>query len=99
LSNKEQDFIIVNWGQLSLEDISKSLSLNLFDLLKLAYELKLHFKKTPEVKRRWTKWEDDFLKEHADAITIPQACNLLYRSRYATYQRVKFLSLEQMIGK
>jgi len=40
-----------------------------------------------------------FLREYADRLRIREACNLLYRSRYATYQRVKFLNLQQMIGK
>lgn len=79
--------------------MAESLSLNLYELLKLAYEEKLYSKKTPEVKRRWTKDEDEFLKEYADSLTIAQACVLLYRSHYATYQRVKMLDLKQMIGK
>lgn len=92
-------FIKKNWGELSLEEIHFALSTPLFNILEIAYKLGLSSQKTPDIKRRWTKCEDDFLKKYADTLTISQACNLIYRSRYATYQRVKFLNLQQMIGK
>lgn len=95
----EHEFIKKNWGNLSLENLSKNLSISVFELLIVAYDLNLQTKKTPDVGRRWSEDEDKFLKEYADRLRIPEACNLLYRSRYATYQRVKFLNLEQMIGK
>jgi len=94
-----KDLLKQNWGKYTLEELCKDLSLRLYDLFELSYELNLHKKKTPEVGRRWTEEEDRFLKDYADKLTIHEACNLLYRSRYATYQRVKFLSLDQMIGK
>lgn len=95
----DKDFIKGNWGKMPLNDIANSLSLGLLELLEIAYELNLQSIKTPELRRGWTKSEDEFLTKYADRLRIPEACNLLYRSRYATYQRVKFLNLQQMIGK
>lgn len=99
MRNKEKDFIKDNWGKMPITEIANSLSIGLFELLEIAYELNLQSIKTPELRRGWTKAEDKFLTEYADRLRIPEACNLLYRSRYATYQRVKFLNLQQMIGK
>jgi hypothetical protein len=99
LRTKEQEFIKKNWGKVPLENISKNVSISMYELLKTAYKMNLHKNTTPDIGRRWSADEDKFLKEYADRIRIPEACNLLYRSRYATYQRVKFLNLEQMIGK
>lgn len=96
---KEEDFIKGNWGKMPLNDIANSLSLELLEILEIAHELNLQSIKTPEIRRGWTISEDEFLTKYADYLTIPEACNLLYRSRYATYQRVKFLNLQQMIGK
>ncbi|MDC2863501.1 hypothetical protein [Bacillus sp. BP-3] len=95
----KKDFVKKNWGSLTLDEICKHLSINLYQLLEISYELNLHRKKTPDVKRRWTEEEDRFLKEYSNRINIREACNLLYRSRYATYQRIKFLNLYEMVGK
>ena len=91
--NKFDEIMKENWGKLSLLELSELLSLDKNDILKMAFRLNLQKIKTPEIKRRWTAEEDLFLVEHANLLTIPEACNLLYRSRYATYQRVKFLNL------
>lgn len=96
---KTERFIKENWGHLSIGDICKELSLPLYQVLEMAYELNLAKTKTPDIQRRWTEDEDNFLKTYSMKIGIPEACNLLYRSRYGTYQRVKMLNLSQMIGK
>jgi hypothetical protein len=97
--NEIKQFLITNWAKMSLEELQSHLKIDLYNLLTLAYNLKLGKKKTPDVGRRWTQEEDKFLCDNAYRLTIPEACNLLYRSRYATYQRVKLLQLEQMINK
>ncbi len=91
-----------NWGKLSIDDIQFRTKESLYDLLTLAYELNLaridtsHLKKS---KTRWSDEEDRFLKDNSHKLTIPEASNLLNRSKYAVYQRVKFLQLPEMVNK
>jgi hypothetical protein len=97
---KEIDsYLIENWSKNSLVSLQEEINIDLYILLTKAYKLVLHKKETPNIARRWTDDEDKFLEDNADTLTIPEACNLLYRSRYATYQRVKYLQLEQMVSR
>lgn len=89
-----------NWGKESIFELMESHQISIDEFLKIAYELKLYNKETPNIARRWTKAEEDFLIHHADDITIKQASRLFYRSYYATYQRVRLLGLgDKMINK
>lgn len=88
-----------NWGTKSIMELAESLDISLKDLLDIALELELYKVSTPNIGRRWTAIEDEFLKEHSDQLSVRSASNLLYRSHYATYQRIRILGLEQMINK
>lgn len=97
MDEKYEDFIKDNWGKLTPDEMSIQLSINLYDLLTIAYKMGMHKVDTPDIKRSWKKMEDQFLMDNAHVLTTTDACKLLYRSRYATYQRVKFLNLKEMI--
>lgn len=94
-----KNYIQLKWGKKSILSIQKELNIDLYSLLQMALESNLQNIKTESIKRRWTEEEDRFLKEHSDQLNIFEACNLLHRSRYATYQRVKFLNLNEMVNK
>ncbi|WP_423800766.1 hypothetical protein [Neobacillus sp. SAB-20_R2A] len=88
-----------NWGFKSILELADSLNINLKELLEIAFDLGLYRKNTPNIGRRWTEEEDKFLTEHSNRLSVRDASNLLYRSHYATYQRVRVLGLEEMINK
>src|SRR5699024_1716920 len=96
----QDNFIKENWGQLHIEEIIDRLDISLHEILETAYRLQLSHITTPNIGRTWTEMKDRFLKKHADHINVKKASNLLYRSHYATYQRIRFLGLrEKMINK
>lgn len=86
-----------NWINKSLIEIKKELGVDLYTLLMSAYNLRLHKRVTPNIARKWTEEEDQFLKDMSNKISILEASNLLYRSRFATYQRVRYLNIPNMI--
>jgi|SRR5699024_1287973 len=88
-----------SWGKEDLYVIRDNLCLGLYEIFSLAYSSSLQNVETANKRRHWTEEEDRFLKDYSNELSIGQACNLLYRSRYATYQRVKMLNLTEMIGK
>jgi hypothetical protein len=88
-----------NWGKKSILDLTGTLNIPMKELLEIAFELGLHKKDTPNIGRRWTTVEDDFLISHSNKLSVREASNLLYRSHYATYQRIRVLGLEEMINK
>lgn len=94
-----ENFLRENWGEISTVDMSKKLNIELEELLNLTLSMDLKNIPTPDIKRRWSEIEDNFLIANENNLSIKQASNLLYRSRYATYQRVKFLQLEGMVGR
>lgn len=97
-----KEFLRTNWGKLSIDDIQSSTKKSLYDLLTFAYELNLAKIDTSHLKKSMTRWSDDedrFLKDNSNRLTIPEASNLLNRSKYAVYQRVRFLQLPEMVSK
>lgn len=94
-----QNYIKLNWGKKDILRILDDLNIDLYSLLQIALDLNLQSMETGDITRRWTNGEDKFLKDHSHLLSIQEACNLLHRSRYATYQRVKLLNLEEMVGK
>lgn len=103
MSDQEvREILLENWGKLPIDEIKSLAKISLYDLLTLAYELNLaridtsHLTKSV---RRWTDDEDRFLQDNSHNLTIPEASNLLNRSKYAVYQRVKFLQLPEMVSK
>jgi|SRR5699024_151894 len=96
---KVDDFILKNWGEESIINIANTLDMNIDELIKLALKLGLSDTTTPDIGRSWTEKEDSFLVDYSNILSIRQASNLLYRSHYATYQRVRLLGLNEMINK
>jgi len=94
-----ENFLLENWGKKPLTDLQREANIDLYSLLTIAYKMGLHKISTPTIRRRWTADEDKFLEDNASTLTTSEASNLLYRSRYATYQRIKYLQLEQMINR
>lgn len=88
-----------NWGKKSILDIQKELDVDLYSLLQISVDLSLYSYETTSIGRRWTEEEDSFLKDYSNILSIQEACNLLHRSRYATYQRIKLLNLNNMVDK
>lgn len=88
-----------NWGRKSIEEIAELLNVSVYNTLVLAFELNLHRIETPNISRRWADDEQKILKDYSKELTIKEASNLLYRSYQATYQRVRYLSLTEMINK
>src|SRR5699024_9537241 len=93
------NYIKSNWRKRSILAIQNEIDINLYSLLQIAFEFNLQDKKTNSIRRHRTKEEDQFLNDYSRKLSIDQACNLLHRSRYATYQRVKLLNLEEMVSK
>lgn len=80
--------------------MTDTLGMNLREFLEIALELQLHKNKTPNNGRRWTTEEEEFLTTHANKLSVREASNLLYRSHYATYQKIRLLGLgDLMINK
>ncbi|KMK75121.1 hypothetical protein [Alkalihalobacillus pseudalcaliphilus] len=88
---------IMNWGKISIGEWMRTGSFTLSEFLQKAYDLKLYDQKTPDIGRRWTDIEDRFLEKYSNDLTVREASNLLHRSYYATYQRVRILGLNEMI--
>lgn len=98
MQNSIEKYLQDNWGKKKLVEIQSNLNINLYDLLNLAFHLGLHRNiTTPSERRHWTEEEDVFLRDNERKVSITEASNLLYRSRYATYQRVRLLNLKHMI--
>ncbi|KGA99020.1 hypothetical protein AJ85_15835 [Alkalihalobacillus alcalophilus ATCC 27647 = CGMCC 1.3604] len=92
-----QNQIKEQWGNLSIPELMELNQLSLTELLHLAFQLKLYQFETPNIGRRWTEDEEQFLIQHSKELSVREASNLLYRSHYATYQRIRFLGLDEMI--
>jgi|SRR5699024_3308697 len=88
-------FIKENWGIIPLTELSETN--NLKKVLEIAFNSQLYKIATPNIGRRWTEQEDEFLKEFAKFLSVKEASNLLYRSHYATYQRVRLLNLGSLM--
>lgn len=101
ISLDKRNFIRENWGKDSILELIESQKISLKEFLEIALELQLYKRSTPNIgKRTWTKEEDNFLKKYANKLSVREASNLLYRSYYATYQRVRLLGLgDKMINK
>ncbi|WP_413375494.1 hypothetical protein [Alkalihalobacillus sp. 1P02AB] len=92
-----QNQIKEHWGHLSITELMDLNQLSLTELLHLAFELKLYQLETPNIGRRWTEDEERFLVQYSKELSVREASNLLYRSHYATYQRIRILGLDEMI--
>ncbi|WP_306010522.1 hypothetical protein [Bacillus sp. MMSF_3328] len=95
----KEKFIMENWGEKRLDEIKNRLGISLKELLETALKLNLQNRITPHIGRRWTNEEDAFLTENSHRLSVKDASNLIYRSHYATYQRVRVLGLHEMINK
>lgn len=93
------NFIKKNWKKKDLKTIQKETAIDLYSILQIAFDSGLQSTDTEDIGRRWTIEEDSFLKDYSNKLSINDACNLLHRSRYATYQRIKMLDLTEMISK
>lgn len=100
---KDEIFLEKNWGNIHITEIQKNIDYDLYTILDTALKLKLqnistaHLHAT-DTRRKWTKEEEVFLTTYSFEIRLDQASNLLHRSRYATYQRVRVLGLHEMIN-
>ncbi|MCU5068341.1 hypothetical protein GH839_21550 [Bacillus thuringiensis] len=93
-------YIEENWGKESIVEMTDTLNISLMEFLELAFNLQLYRKSTPNIRRRWTMEEEGFLNNYAHHLSVREASNLLYRSHYATYQKIRVLGLgEIMINK
>ena len=95
----KKNLIKKNWGKQTILELMDTCDISLNELLEIAFDLYLYKIKTPNIGRRWTDVEDDFLRKHSKQLSVRDASNLLYRSHYATYQRVRILGLEEMINQ
>lgn len=95
----KENIIVKYWGEKSISELTDTLNISLREFLKIAFDLKLYKKDTPNIGRRWTNEEDMFLTNHSNHLSVREASNLVYRSHYATYQRIRLLGLEHMINK
>jgi hypothetical protein len=95
----KKNVIKEKWGKQSILELAKTLNISLSESLEIALDLRLHKKDTPNMGRTWTKEEEEFLTKYSNHLSVKEASNLLYRSHYATYQRIKKLGLEEMINK
>lgn len=99
MDEKITQYIKSNWGIKGVVEMANDLELPFNEILELALKLNLNRKTSINVSRRWTSEEDAFLIKYADKIKIPDASNLLCRSKSGVYQRIRFLGLTQMIDK
>lgn len=96
----KKKYIKENWGSESIVEWTDTLNISLREILEISFELGLYKKTTPNIGRRWTLDEEQFLTNHAHHLSVREASNLLYRSHYATYQKIRVLGLgEIMINK
>lgn len=96
---KDRLYLERNWGNKPIETIIMEMERDFSDILEIAYELNLHLVETANIRRTWTKEEEEFIKKYAKQLSIKEVSNLLYRSYYAVYQRVRFLGLENEMIK
>lgn len=96
----KKKFIKENWSKKLISEMTSTLDISIRDFLEIAFELELHKKDTQNNGRRWTIDEAEFLLGHANELSVREASNLLYRSYYATYQKIRVLGLgDKMINK
>lgn len=96
---EKKEMIFKNWGEITLLGFASMLSLKIDEVLEIAMELKLSKCETPNIRRKWTAEEEKFLIKYSNQLSVKEASNLLYRSHYATYQRIRLLGLSEMINK
>lgn len=96
---EQKEFIKENWGIRPLPEIVEILEMSLSDVLEIVVDLELYQKETPNVGRRWTPEEERFLTDHAKQLSIREVSNVLNRSYYATYQKVRLLGLGDLMIK
>ncbi len=53
----------------------------------------LHKIKNPNISRRWSKEQLVFLEKNTSELSTIAASNLLYRSRYAVYEKEQWLGV------
>lgn len=96
-----EQYLIENWGRQPFEQIQQIIPLGIYELLTLALKLNLQNVRTqsPKNNRAWDEQELRFLVENADFLTTQEAANILHRTRYATYLKIRYLGLNQMINK
>lgn len=93
------DFVKKSWGEVPILELADTIGVVINELLEIALNLNLSTKNTPNIRRAWTKQEDEFLTNNSSHLSVREASNLLYRSHYATYQRIRMLGLNEMINK
>ncbi|RKD25771.1 hypothetical protein BEP19_02180 [Ammoniphilus oxalaticus] len=96
---ERERYIRQKWGTEPLIEIADALQIELAELLELAFVYELYEQETPSLRRRWDPQEEAFLQKYSDRLSIKEASHLLYRSHYATYQRVRYLGLDEMVKR
>lgn len=88
-------FIKENWGKLKHDEMTEITTLNLGELLKIAFDQEL-YQRTPLNNKRspYTDFEDEFIRNYSQELTLDEMANILYRPRLGVYQRSRLLSVK-----
>lgn len=96
--NKEK-YIINNYFEKDILEMTKFLKIDFYDYCDIVVKNKLYLKSTSNITRKWEEKEDYIIKKYSNDLNIRCISNMLWRSYYATYQRVRYLGIDNLIKK
>ena len=91
------EFIRDKWGILGIDEISKRVEIERYDILEIIMKENIQSKAKSNGLRFWEKYEIDFITKHSEELTTGKAAKILNRSRYGVYMKAKSLGLNGMI--
>ncbi|MCJ1663066.1 hypothetical protein [Staphylococcus sp. NRL 18/288] len=94
-----QKFIIDNFSKLNILEMTQFLNITYYEYCDIVFEHKLYLQNTSNIPRYWKIEEDEIIQKYSSVLNIRHISNMLWRSYYATYQRVRYLGLHNLINK
>lgn len=95
----KENFLIKNFLNKNILEMTKFLSISYYEYCDIVVKYDLYLKNTSNISRTWKKEEDEIIKKYSNTLNIRQISNMLWRSYYGTYQRIRFLGIEGLIQK
>lgn len=96
---EKERFLIENFYNKDILEMVKYLNIDYYEYCDIVVRNKLYLKNTKNITRTWSTEEDDIIKIHSNDLTIRQISNMLWRSYYGTYQRIRYLGVSNLIKK
>src|SRR5699024_759280 len=95
----KEKYIINNYFEKDILKMTEFLKIDFYDYCDIVFKNKLYLKNTSNIARKWEEKEDDIIKKYSHDLNIRYISNMLWRSYYATYKRVRYLGIDNLIQK